>query len=81
MAPMFSAMSIAQSGMLAGVARLEASASRIADALAEPESSAPPVDLAGEVVGVLEASLVFKANLAVFKTADEMTKRLLDITA
>jgi flagellar basal body rod protein FlgC len=81
MAPMFSVMSIAQSGMLAGVARLEASALKIADAPGAPESSAPPVDLAGEVVGVLEASLLFKANLALFKTADEMAKRMLDITA
>jgi flagellar basal-body rod protein FlgC len=43
--------------------------------------AAPNVDLAQEAVGVLEASLLFKANLAVLKKADEMTRSVLDATA
>ena len=43
--------------------------------------AAPNVDLAQEAVGILQASVLFKANLAVFKTAHGMTKRLLDISA
>ena len=43
--------------------------------------AAPKVDLAEEAVGILEASLLFKANLAVLEAADAMTKRMLDTTA
>lgn len=43
--------------------------------------AAPNVDLAEEAVGILEASLLFRANLAVLETADAMTKRFLDTTA
>jgi flagellar basal body rod protein FlgC len=85
-------MTIARSGMLASVARLETHASNIADAALALNRAAPapgvdgmtaasPTDLAQEVVGVLEASLLFRANLAVFKAADGMMKRLLDIRA
>jgi flagellar basal-body rod protein FlgC len=43
--------------------------------------AAPNVDLAEEAVDVLEASLLFRANLAVFKTAIQMTGSILDATA
>jgi flagellar basal-body rod protein FlgC len=48
---------------------------------AEGMVAAPNVDMAQEAVGVLEAAVLFKANLAVLKAADEMTKSLLDTTA
>ena len=43
--------------------------------------AAPNVDLAAEAVAVLEASLMFQANLAVLKRADEMAKSLIDTLA
>jgi flagellar basal-body rod protein FlgC len=43
--------------------------------------AAPNVDLAEEAVDVLEASLLLRANLAVFKTATQMTRSILDATA
>ena len=93
---MITAMATARSGMLASVARLEASASNIANGVTagipRPEAAQPApfvdadgsdrsVDLAQEAVGVLQASLLFKANLAVLKTADAMMRRMLDIRA
>jgi hypothetical protein len=43
---------------------------------------APPnVDLAAEAVDMLAASLSFRANLAVFRAANEMAKRTLDMSA
>ena len=48
---------------------------------AEGIVAAPNVDLAEEAVGILEASLLFRANLAVLETADAMTQSLLDTTA
>jgi flagellar basal body rod protein FlgC len=90
---MIAAAATARSGLLASIARLNAGASKIAGgstAGARPEIAAPlaggarvdqPVDLAEEAVGILEAALLFKANLAVLKTADEMTKTMLDRVA
>ena len=43
--------------------------------------AAPNVDLAEEAVGLIEASLLLRANLAVLKAADAMTKGMLDTTA
>jgi flagellar basal-body rod protein FlgC len=43
--------------------------------------AAPNVDLAGEAIDILEATLLFKANLAVLKASNEMTRRILDTTA
>jgi flagellar basal-body rod protein FlgC len=48
---------------------------------AQGNVAAPNVDLAEEAAGVLDASLLFRANLAVLKRADEMTKSLLDVIA
>ena len=47
---------------------------------AEGFVAAPNVDLATEAVDVLAASLSFRANLAVFRAADEMAKRTLDMS-
>lgn len=43
--------------------------------------AAPNVDPAREVVNEVMASLAYKANIATFKTAEEMEKTLLDTTA
>lgn len=67
------AMSIAAAGLMSAQSRFEASARRTA---------AQPLDnLEQEVVERIESETAFKANVAVLKTADEMTGTLLDILA
>ena len=86
---MITAAATARSGMLASIARLDATAANISggittelhpDTAVQPEAARvyQPVDLAEEAFSLLEASLLFKANLAVFKAADEMTRNMLD---
>ncbi|RST81681.1 flagellar biosynthesis protein FlgC [Aquibium carbonis] len=41
--------------------------------------AAPNVDLLGEVTGLMQASLAFRANLAVFETASDMMRALFDL--
>jgi len=41
----------------------------------------PNVDLVEESVNLITAKLAYKANIAAFKTADEMTRELLDTLA
>ena len=67
------AFSIAASGIAAATARFEASARRTA--------SAPLDNLAGESVERIQAEVALKANVAVLKSADDMTGALLDILA
>jgi flagellar basal-body rod protein FlgC len=43
--------------------------------------AAPNVDLAGEVVEALVARYAFAFNAKVMRTASDMTKSLLDVTA
>jgi flagellar basal-body rod protein FlgC len=43
--------------------------------------AAPNVDPASQVVNQMSASLAFRANLAVFKTADKTFQSLLDTLA
>jgi len=63
--------SIALGGIRAATARFEASASRVAQN--------PYADLPVELVDQKLAEFAVKANAAVLKTANEMTKSLLDI--
>ena len=63
--------SIALAGIRSATTRFEASASRVAQN--------PHADLAAELVDQKLAEFAFKANVAVLKTANEMTKSLLDI--
>jgi flagellar basal-body rod protein FlgC len=51
------------------------------DADARGFIAAPRVDLAQEAVGVIEASLAFRANLAVARAADRMLDGVLDLKA
>lgn len=43
--------------------------------------AAPNVDLAAEAVGLVEASLAMRANIAVARVADRMARNALDILA
>jgi flagellar basal body rod protein FlgC len=70
---MSSVTAISLAGLQAAAARLEASAQRIAldrDA-----------DLPKEIVEQKMAEHAFKANLIAMRTADEMTRQMLDIIA
>ena len=63
----------AGAGMSAAWNRFEASARRTAEA--------PLNNIGEEAVERLQASMEFAVNLQVLRTADEMTKALLDIRA
>ncbi len=67
------AFAIAAAGIADASARFEASAVRTA--------RDPLDDLAGETVERLTAEVALKANVAVLRTADQMTGSLLDILA
>lgn len=67
------AASIAVGGIAAATARFEQSAVRTANA--------PLENLEGETVERIEAKTALSANVAVLRTADEMTGSLLDILA
>ncbi|MGA0545407.1 flagellar hook protein FlgE [Brevundimonas sp. VNH65] len=68
-----SAVSSAASGVNAAFARLDASAARTA--------VDPLANLAGEAVERMTARTELRANVAVLRTADEMTGTLLDMLA
>ncbi len=70
---MNSVTAISLAGLQAAAARLEASAQRIA--------SDRDADLPKEVVEQKMAEYAFKANLIAMRTANEMTKHMLDIIA
>ncbi|HEY0032045.1 MAG TPA: flagellar basal body rod C-terminal domain-containing protein [Devosia sp.] len=72
-----SAMSLGAAGMQRASDRFEASASRVA----RFGTGLGEVDLATEMVEVLEAKLAFKANATMVRKADEMAKSLIDILA
>lgn len=67
------ALPIAAAGLNDAAARFDASARRTA--------AAPLDDLVKETVERIEASTAVGANLAVIRTADQMTGRLLDMLA
>jgi len=66
------AITTAAAGMMAATSRFNASAQRVAS---------PDADYAVEAVEAVSSKAAFKASLAVFKTADDMLGRLLDIKA
>ena len=72
-ASMSDVMPIAIAGLSASAARFAASANRVVQQ--------QDVDLAAELVQQKLAAIEFKANVAVLKTADRMTKAALDILA
>jgi hypothetical protein len=70
---MNSVASISLAGLQAAASRLEASARRVA--------SDQNGDLPKEIVEQKMAEHTFKANLIALRTANEMTKQMLDILA
>ncbi|MDB5468574.1 MAG: protein of unknown function domain protein [Caulobacter sp.] len=70
------AIGSATAGLMAATQRLDASARRTASWGLDSN-----VDLAKEVVEQVQAKTAFKANVAVIRTADEMTGVLLDMLA
>jgi flagellar basal body rod protein FlgC len=83
---MIDALSIATGGIAASANRFEKSAQNVVRASvpqtdkqgAEPATMAPRPDLPTAVVETQVSALSFKANVAVFKTADKMIGTLLD---
>jgi hypothetical protein len=92
---MSNVMSIAASGMQSALRAFGASAAEVTQAALPPQTvqapapavagtlNAPPAggDLAAAVVDSLQAANAFRANLAVFRTAQQMSKTLLDTLA
>ena len=83
---MLDAVQIATSGMAAASDRLASAAQKVASLGVEPTSSVtlPPaarVDLSSTALDVIGAKVAFGLNAAVLRTADQMSKRLLDVTA
>jgi flagellar basal body rod protein FlgC len=72
--PVNSAVSSALGGIRTAQARFDASAQKVVQ-------NAPTTDLVSEFVNQLEARNAFVANIAVLKTADEITGRVLDLKA
>jgi hypothetical protein len=73
LAVMNSVASISLAGLQSAASRLQASAERVA--------SDRDADLPKEVVEQKMAEVAFKANLIALRTANEMTKQMLDILA
>ena len=55
--------------------------SRWGSPVKEPENPGETIDLATEMVGVLQSQRGFEANLPVIRAADEMLGSLIDILA
>ena len=88
---MSNALVIASSGLrIAERAFTRAASDTMRAALPAPPSQAspppaaaftPPLDMASGIVAQMEASLAFRANLAVYRVANGMYRALLDATA
>jgi flagellar hook protein FlgE len=78
---MIQAASFALEGMNRAETRLEGVAKRLASlgASSDPAAAVDTVDVAAEMVGLIEARNNFEVNTKVVHTSDEMTKRLLDV--
>ena len=72
-----SALSIGAAGMQRAADRFEASASRVA----RTGTGLGDVDIASEMVEVMEAKAAFKASTTIVRVADEMTGSAIDILA
>jgi flagellar hook protein FlgE len=75
--------SIALQGLQQAEAQLNAAAAKIASAGASSADGAglDVVDLSAEMVALMSAQAAFEVNLATLKTADQMQKGLIDLTA
>jgi flagellar hook protein FlgE len=74
---------IALQGLQQAEVQLETAASAIASggATSANGSNLDVVDLSAEMVALMSAQTSFSANLATLKTADQMQKTLIDLTA
>jgi len=72
---------IAVSGLNAAQNQVERVAGRIARATIPETSSGDTVDLAAEMVALMEGRNQFQANVKSAQTADEMERSALDIVA
>jgi flagellar hook protein FlgE len=70
------ATTIAASGLMNAIQRLDGAAVRIAQ-FGQPQTE--DTDLAAQMVSLVEAKNDFKASVAVMRTADEMTGALLNM--
>ena len=75
--------SIALQGLQQEEVQLETAAAAIAGAGAPSANGSNPdvVDLSAEMVALMSAQTLFSVNLATLKTADQMQKNLIDLTA
>lgn len=71
---------IALQGLHQADMQLEQAAARIATAGAASDGNVDVVDLSAELVALMTAKMLFDANLATIKTADQMQKSLIDIS-
>ena len=73
---------IARQGLEQAQVQLESAAIRLAGAGASLDSSKPgSVDLSAKIVDLISAKNNFAVNISVMKTADEMQKYAIDLTA
>jgi flagellar hook protein FlgE len=74
---------IALQGLQQAEVQLETAASAIASggSTSANGSNLDVVDLSAEMVALMSAQTSFSANLATLKTADQMQKNLIDLTA
>ena len=75
--------SIALQGLQQAEVQLNAAAARLANAGGTPSSGAnlDVVDLSAEMVALMSAQTMLSVNVATLKTADQMQKSLIDVTA
>ncbi len=75
--------SIALQGLRQAEVQLNAAAASIASAGSSSPDGAnlDVVDLSAEMVALMSAQSAFEVNLATLKTADQMQKSLIDLTA
>jgi flagellar hook protein FlgE len=75
--------SIALQGLQQAHVQLETAAARIAGAGSNSPDAGnlDVVDLSAEMIALMSARTMFDVNLATLKTADQMQKSLIDLTA
>jgi flagellar basal body rod protein FlgC len=72
------AITTAATGLVGAANRVDAVATRLAQ-MGQPNS--PDVDVARQMVDLVEAKTDYQANVAVIRTSNEMTGALLDMMA
>jgi flagellar basal body rod protein FlgC len=75
--------SIALQGLQQAEVQLNAAAANLADAAGGSSNGAnlDVVNLSAEMVALMSAQTMFSVNVATLKTADQMQKNLIDVTA